>query len=177
MIETRTTKTPESDELMPPITQYEDPTELEGYIAVLSHPDSGTTGNVMARIETVTKSDTHKSNNEIILRLRNVLTGAKLTTHPERYPPTLQWPANGATYRVFALEHLNGRNEWVVTTPWCDTPHSARGYHGYTGHESLRMKYKQATYTDSSFSAANETVEITEGTCTVPSYDTSNSTE
>jgi len=167
MIKTRHTEYPDTEEVARSITHREDPTAVEGDVAVVSHPDSGTMGQVIARVENVERIDSVRDDQdtELLVTLRKVLTDVEIQTYPDRFPPTLSWPQQGAQYRVFALEHLNGRGEWVRTTPWLDNPYFAQDYYGeYQGHEDTQIKYKEATYKGPNGVAA-EAVEISEGTC------------
>lgn len=158
------------------------PDELEGRVLVV-HSHQILDSDSLARVVDAQEIE----DSGVGVKLVDCLTSEEHSGATGSAIPTISYPAEGATYRVYRLEHLNGRQEWVGTTPWLPSRFLAKGryttsegYEGpneYLGHEPQRVAYKEATYRgDLGDGQPDEAVEFSEGSVRV-TYSTSSDDE
>ena len=146
--------------------------ELMQRVVVTKHPVGGK-HDQMARIVDVEENDDGRK-----IKAIDVLRNRGYNWRTKTPYPGMGFPKEGEKYRVYKLQHLNGRFEWVDTTPWCWNKFHAWRYHvtseGYEGcdeyhtHEPRRVYYKQAKFCGSDQAETEvERVEFTEGTVKV----------
>lgn len=118
------------------------PQQAEGELVEFEYP--GTRGREVYIIEDVDLDDK-------VTTVRNVTSGKILKVGDGSLPPhynRMDTPDVGSEHTIAFKEHLNGRGEWVKTTPSLRNKRTAQTYYGiYRGHEHTRVVEKTYTYT------------------------------
>jgi len=132
---------PEQHEELTGVT-YLSPDEAEGRLVEFEIP--GTMGKDIYRIDDVNLDDKVTMVSDVHSGREHMVEESVLPPAPDRF----SCPRLGKEVTVMWKEHMNGRGEWVRTTPKTLGFYRPQTYHGrYRGHEQTRIVEKTFTYT------------------------------